>query len=72
MLSQLTLFSQGLLGCRGQCSREGGGGGGRGGEGNIRFPLPALDVTTLIIDPGKEHLRSFGVFLEYGGLIYFF
>lgn len=29
-------------------------------------------MTTLIIDPGKEHLCSFGIFLEYERLIYFF
>lgn len=44
----------------------------RRGEGNIRFPLPVLDVTTLIIDLGKQQLRSFGIFLEYEWLIYFF
>lgn len=66
MLSQLTLFSQGLLGCRGQ--RWGGGGAGRrGGEHQISS---FLDVTTLIIDPVKEHLCSFGVFLASDRLIF--
>lgn len=66
MLSQLALFSQGLLSCHGERWRR--------GEGNIRFPLPVLDVTTLIIDLGKEQqqLGSFGIFLEYERLIYFF
>lgn len=63
MLSQLTSFSQGLLGCRKVLERE-------GGEENIRFPFPALDVTTLIIDLGKEQFCSFGIFLEYERLIY--
>lgn len=67
MLSQLALFSQGLLGCRGRRWRE-----GEEERGNIRFPLPALDVTTLIIDLGKQQLLSFGIFLEYERLIYFF
>lgn len=44
----------------------------RRGESNIRFPLPALDVTTLIIDLGKQQLRLFCIFLEYERLIYFF
>ncbi len=43
----------------------------RRGEGNIRFPLTALDVTTLIIDLGKQQLHSFGIFLEYERLVYF-
>lgn len=54
MLSLLTLFSQGLLGCRGQRRRV---------EGNIRFLFPAWNVTTLIIDLGNERFCSFGVFL---------
>lgn len=41
-----------------------------GGEENIRFPLPSLNVTTLIIDLGKEQICSFGIFLEYERLIY--
>lgn len=57
MLSQLTLFSQGLLGCQGQRRRV---------EGNIRFLFPARNVTTLIMDPGNEQLCSFGIFLEHG------
>lgn len=68
MLSQLALFSQGLLGCRGRRRWR----GGEEGEGNIRFPRPALDVTTLIIDLGKQQLCSFSIFLEYERLIYFF
>lgn len=39
---------------------------------DIRFPLPALDMTTLIIDPGKQQLRSFSIFLEYETLSYVF
>lgn len=46
--------------------------GRRSREGNIRFPLPELDVTTLIIDLGEQQLRSFCIFLEHGRLIYFF
>lgn len=45
---------------------------GRVERGTSDFLFPALDVTTLIIDPGKEHLCSFGVFLEYERLIFFF
>lgn len=54
MLWLLTLFSQGLLGCRGQR---------RSAEGNIRLLFPARNVTALIIDLGKEQLCSFGIFL---------
>lgn len=69
MLSQLTLFSQGLLGCRGQRLRGRGQGGGerKGGEHQISS---FLDVTTLIIDLVKEHLCSFGVFLASDRLIF--
>jgi len=41
-------------------------------ERNIRFPFLALDVTTLIIDLGKQQLHSFNTFLEYERLIYVF
>lgn len=41
-------------------------------EGNIGFPFPALNVTTLIIDIGDGQFCSFGIFLEYERLIYFF
>lgn len=50
MLSLLTLFSQGILGCRGRRWKE---------EGNIRFLFPARNVTTLIIDLRKEQFCSF-------------
>lgn len=68
MLSQLAVFSRGLLGCGGRRWRD----GGKGREGTSDFLFPALDVTTLIIDLGKQQLRSFGIFLEYEQLIYFF
>lgn len=45
MLSRLALFSQGLLGCRWRRGVE--------ERRNIRFPVAALDVTTLIIDLGE-------------------
>lgn len=44
----------------------------RGERGTSDFLLPTLDVTTLIIDLGKQQLRSFGIFLEYERVIYFF
>lgn len=44
---------------------------GEGGGGDIRFPLLTLDVTTLIMDLGRQQLRSFLIFLEYERLIYF-
>ena len=60
-------FHSSLCSLRDYWVAEDGAGGeeGRRGEGNIRFPLAALDVTTLIIDLGKQQLRSFGIFLAY-------
>lgn len=39
---------------------------------DIRFPLLAQNGTTLIIDPGKQQLRSFSIFLEYETASYVF
>lgn len=78
MFSQLAFVLLGIIGLRRRAlegaegTREGGM-GGAGGGGDIKFLFPALDVTTVIIDPrGSRHKDSSDIFLEYKKLIHFF